>query len=252
MSIESTGDLPPDADARRVLARFARAADEPDATPAGADAAAAWLVPLRGAHPAAAAQAQTAVRYRPPADSFFRHQDPVARIAALPGLLAIDIAPRAPWPPLDELDPFSCNLVITALLRRFARGHRGRARRRAPALRRRGARNTHERRRCGIRSPQRARELLEAQVALLAEAGAARAWPHRLGRARRRERAAPPRQTPPRPTHVAAAAAASIAEGSPQRLRQALATALGGDAERDARPSLLPHAATTAAPRRCA
>ena len=83
--------------------------------PPAAAAAAAWLVPLRGAHPAAAAQAQTAVRYRPPADSFFRHQDPVARIAALPGLLALDIAPRAPWPALDELDPFACNLVITAL-----------------------------------------------------------------------------------------------------------------------------------------
>ncbi len=41
--IESTGGLPPDADARRVLARFASAADEPSATPAGAGAAAAWL-----------------------------------------------------------------------------------------------------------------------------------------------------------------------------------------------------------------
>ena len=222
--IESTGGLPPDADARRVLARFASAADEPSATPAGAAAAAAWLVPLRGAHPAAAAQAQTAVRYRPPADSFFRHQDPVARIAALPGLLALDIAPRAPWPALDELDPFACNLVITALCAASAADT-------AAAL-------GDEVRHCDVEAlatrasaaaehplARRARELLEAQVALLADAGAqdhgriasaglaaANVLRH-IGNTAAAD-------------NVTAAAAASIAESNPRRLRQALARAL--------------------------
>jgi len=224
-AIESTGDLPPDADARRVLARFASAAPEPSG-PVDADASAAWLVPLRGAHPAAAAEAQTAVRYRPPADSFFRHQDPVARIAALPGLLALDIAPRAPWPALDELDPFACNLVITALCAATTADT-------AAAL-------GDEVRHCDVETlatrtsaaaghplASRARELLEAQVALLAEAGA-----HEHGRIASAGLAAANVLRHIGNTtaadHVAAAAAASIAEGSLQRLREALATALGG------------------------
>jgi len=71
---------------------------------------------LLDAHAAAAPAAKTALRYTPDADSFFRHEDPLERIAALPGLLAVDIGPRTPWPKLDELDPFSCNLTITALV----------------------------------------------------------------------------------------------------------------------------------------
>lgn len=222
--IESTGGLPPDADARRVLSRFASADDEPSATLAGAAAAAAWLVPLRGAHPAAAAQAQAAVRYRPPADSFFHHQDPVARVAALPGLLALDIAPRAPWPALDELDPFACNLVIMALCAASAADT-------AAAL-------GDEVRHCDVEAltppasaraahplASRARELLEAQVALLAEAGA-----QDQGRIASAGLAATNVLRHIGNTaaadNVAAAAAASIAESNPRRLRQALAREL--------------------------
>ena len=258
-AIESTGDLPPDADARRVLARFASAADEPNATPADADAAAAWLVPLRGAHPAAAAQAQTAVRYRPPADSFFRHQDPVARIAALPGLLALDIAPRAPWPPLDELDPFACNLVITALcaassadtaaalgdeIRHCDVEALGNAReRRAPASAslREHASCSKLRWHCSPRPG--AQEHGRIASAGLAAANVLR----HIGNTAAAD-------------HVAAAAAASIAESNPQRLRQALATALGGAPSASAaepaaaRRARRPHADTARnrRPNRCA
>jgi two-component system chemotaxis sensor kinase CheA len=36
-------------------------------------------------------------------------------MATLPGLLAMDAEPLSPWPSVDELDPFVCNLVFTAL-----------------------------------------------------------------------------------------------------------------------------------------
>jgi two-component system chemotaxis sensor kinase CheA len=115
-TIESTGALPRDADAAPVVARFARSATPARAAPPTRDVklewAAAWLGSL---DTTAKAQARTAVRYEPDADSFFRHEDPLARIGALPGLLALDVAPRTPWPPLAELDPFSCNLKISAL-----------------------------------------------------------------------------------------------------------------------------------------
>jgi two-component system chemotaxis sensor kinase CheA len=116
-TIESTGALPRGADAAPVVARFARSATPARAAPPTPDVehewAAAWLRSLGTT--ANAQQARTAVRYEPDDDSFFRHEDPLACIAALPGLLAVDVAPRTPWPPLAELDPFSCNLRISAL-----------------------------------------------------------------------------------------------------------------------------------------
>ena len=36
-------------------------------------------------------------------------------MADLPGLLALHLAPAGAWPALDELDPFECRLVLTAL-----------------------------------------------------------------------------------------------------------------------------------------
>jgi len=114
-AVESAGAIPPDADAAEIVALFARASSEPIAAGAprsGDD----WVAELSRTHAAAAARAHTALRYTPDPESFFRHEDPLARIAALPGVLAIDLAPRVPWATLDELDPFSCNLTIMALL----------------------------------------------------------------------------------------------------------------------------------------
>jgi two-component system, chemotaxis family, sensor kinase CheA len=116
-TVERTGDLPRDADAGVVVARFTGSPTvEPHAASPVQPVGAAWLDALLREHSAAARNAQTALRYRPDPDSFFRQQDPLARIAALPGLLAIDVVPSERWPTLDELDPFSCHLVITALL----------------------------------------------------------------------------------------------------------------------------------------
>jgi two-component system chemotaxis sensor kinase CheA len=116
-AIEQSGAIPPDADAGDIVALFARASGARGKTDSAPRAAGdRWVDGLLTAHAATAEAAQTALRYTPAADSFFRHQDPLARIAALPGLLSVDIGPRVPWPKLDELDPFSCNLTITALV----------------------------------------------------------------------------------------------------------------------------------------
>ncbi len=44
-----------------------------------------------------------------------RGEDPLTAIARIPDILAMELTPRRAWPPLDELDPFMCDLVITAL-----------------------------------------------------------------------------------------------------------------------------------------
>ena len=225
-AIQSTGALPPDASAAAVIARFARPTAEPRRTaPAGA-ATDAWVQELSKAHSDAAARAQTAIRYRPDSDSFFRQEDPIARIAALPGLLAIDVGAREPWPRLDELDPFSCNLVITALIA-------------APASDAMAALGD-EAHRCDVATladragalaghplSKQARELLEAQMSLLADAGerpapsliaaagavASNVLRH-IGKTAEADR-------------MAATAADCVAADTPAPLRQAIAAALG-------------------------
>lgn len=57
----------------------------------------------------------TAVRYAPRADSYFSGDDPVAIIAATPGLVGLTLAPREPWSGLEDYDPYACNLVLEAV-----------------------------------------------------------------------------------------------------------------------------------------
>jgi two-component system, chemotaxis family, sensor kinase CheA len=107
----------PDATIDALVALFpATADDEPRAAslevPLGR---ADWVDVLLGNNPDARAQARVAVRYQPDPDCFFRHVDPLALIAQLPQLLAVELAHHRPWLSLDELDPFICNLKLTAL-----------------------------------------------------------------------------------------------------------------------------------------
>ena len=114
--VERGGAVPADADPSDIVALFERGSAADSAGAASPPPSRAWVESLLNAHVAAAAGAKAAVRYTPAADCFFRHADPLAVVAALPGLLALDIGAREPWPTLDELDPFSCNLVITAVV----------------------------------------------------------------------------------------------------------------------------------------
>jgi two-component system chemotaxis sensor kinase CheA len=226
-TVESTGELPVDADAAAVIARFAPAPQPaPDGAAAGLDARDGWRSALLRTHAAAVADARTALRYRPPADSFFRQQDPFARIGALPGLLAIDAGPRTAWPPLDAFDPFACNLSITALLSA------------SPAET--AAALGDELRHCDVEAlgaaaplpeaslPPLARELLEAQLLLLAAPGESLGAGHiasagsvaanvlrRLGRLAEAQ-------------GVAAEAAAAVAGGGARRLAQVISAIVAG------------------------
>lgn len=100
-ALERDGALPAGAAqaAREAVAQFGEAAPQQ----------AGWRP-----SPELAAQRGIAIRYVPRADAYFFGDDPVAIIAAVPGLTALRLAPREPWGPLDSYDPFACNLVIEA------------------------------------------------------------------------------------------------------------------------------------------
>jgi two-component system chemotaxis sensor kinase CheA len=183
---ETDGELPPgaDAEAATVIARFVNYAAPPDEAPGLPAAAAAvdWPGAMMQRHSHLRSRAKSVVRYTPDADCFFHGEDPVARIAGLPGLLALDLELAQPWPSLDALDPFVCNLVLTALLDRHesevvaALGD---------AIERCDVRVLQSAQTVQSDLPELAREVLEAQVRLLAESGSSSAAIGRIASAGR-------------------------------------------------------------------
>lgn len=117
--LERTGRLPENAgsEADAIVRRFAAGAAERTTASVGRSehAATAWLADLRRRHHEAAARALSAVRFVPAKDCLYQGQDPLAYMTALPGLLALELAPHERWGPLEDLDFFSCNLIFTAL-----------------------------------------------------------------------------------------------------------------------------------------
>jgi two-component system chemotaxis sensor kinase CheA len=117
--LEREGRLPavPEATADALVARFqvsdfgdtaARSAEPPVGRPD-------WVEALLAEYPEHRGQDCVALRYRPDPDCFFRGDDPLALIERLPDLRAVRLIPKQPWPSLDALDPFACNLDVTAL-----------------------------------------------------------------------------------------------------------------------------------------
>lgn len=54
-----------------------------------------------------------AFRYTPDPDCFFRGEDPLSIVAAIPDLLRLDIRPAAGrWPALDAIEPFRCIAIL--------------------------------------------------------------------------------------------------------------------------------------------
>lgn len=104
-----------------ILARFATDAPAPAAPDLSARESAApdWLTVLLEREAGIIASAQTsltAFRYRPDEDCFFRGEDPLAVVDAIPQLMALAILPRGgAWPSALDLEPFSCFLVIEGL-----------------------------------------------------------------------------------------------------------------------------------------
>jgi len=115
-AMQETGEVPTDAEAAAdaIVARFADLGKAP-ATPSPPAASTIWADALIEKYPEPAAAARVAIRYRPDAECFFRGDDPLALMAALPGLLVLDLASGEVWPTLDALDPFACQLVLAAL-----------------------------------------------------------------------------------------------------------------------------------------
>ncbi|SDB73091.1 two-component system, chemotaxis family, sensor kinase CheA [Belnapia rosea] len=117
----SGGELPPDAEAGAdaILRRFgeeSRVGGPVALLALPQQAPVSWVEAMLDGHPEAAAEASTAIRYSPDPGCFFRGEDPLGLIAQLPGIVALDLLPVAPWPELDALDPFACHLVLMVLI----------------------------------------------------------------------------------------------------------------------------------------
>jgi two-component system chemotaxis sensor kinase CheA len=113
-AMQDAGEIPPSAEvqAEAIVRRFSGSTPGVAASEASRD----WVAPLMASRPDVAPSATVAVRYRPDPDAFFQGRDPLALLAGLPGLLALDIQPRGLRPSLEDLDPYSCQLTFTALV----------------------------------------------------------------------------------------------------------------------------------------
>ncbi|BBF70898.1 chemotaxis protein CheA [Sphingomonas bisphenolicum] len=112
-ALERDGTLGPDAStlAERLLTS--------DGLEVRAESGRGWLAALINRHRAVIQNSQTplvAFRYAPDSDAFFRGEDPLALVATLPGLVAIDILPATEkWPTADAFEAFSCIIAIEGL-----------------------------------------------------------------------------------------------------------------------------------------
>jgi len=225
---ERAGDFPKDAEAQAsvIVARFARSAGETlVALPESRSVPKKWAEVLRAKYATLGARAQTAIRYVPDASCFYEGLDPLARIAALPGVLAVSVEPASPWPPLDALDPFTCNLVLSALTtssRTDVIGSMGSAAGQCDIDESRDEEGSG-----GELLPPAAREVLEEQLLLLGETrvhgstgrmASAGVVAANVLRSARRAAAA---------NRISDATEAALAEGEPRFLKEAIETVLG-------------------------
>jgi two-component system chemotaxis sensor kinase CheA len=74
-----------------------------------------WVQSLVARHPSHIGLADSAFRFTPDRDCFFKGEDPIASVSSIPRLLALEMEPANEWPPIDNFDPYSCNLVLSGL-----------------------------------------------------------------------------------------------------------------------------------------
>jgi two-component system chemotaxis sensor kinase CheA len=125
--METAGKLSSEAHAigERVIAAFASrsaaAANDPYIEPSSALAVrpAGWLGDLVAREAAVIAgddRALIAFRYSPDPQCFFRGEDPLLIVAAVPDLIALQVMPaQVTWPASEELEPFECFVAIEGL-----------------------------------------------------------------------------------------------------------------------------------------
>lgn len=123
-AMERDSALPGDADERASAVLALLRGHVADQLPEGSTSeppsqAANWLTALVAREARQIDQSITnliAFRYRPDADCFFRGEDPLAVVEAIPDLVALAILPAAgSWPRVGELDPFACLSLIEGL-----------------------------------------------------------------------------------------------------------------------------------------
>jgi two-component system, chemotaxis family, sensor kinase CheA len=120
--IEATGRLPDlaaeraavlAADLRRFLPRSSAE------TAVRADSEFDWAAPIIADDPALSAKAGhgaiVAIAYDPQPNCFFDGDDPLGLLRKVPQLVFLDVRARSPWPDLQEVNPFACNLAFRAL-----------------------------------------------------------------------------------------------------------------------------------------
>lgn len=124
--VEGDGVFPQVVEAVDQVSRWLDALEQSAALPSGADIVGRDLTArlhtlLGGAYasdpldtPELSAGVGVAIRYVPRADAYFKGDDPIAIIAAVPGIGALTISNREPFGDLAGYDPFDCNLVIEA------------------------------------------------------------------------------------------------------------------------------------------
>ncbi len=108
---------------RAFLPQRANQANQSESVKRAQPESIAWIDLMREApgfaeFAAAAAASQspiTAVEYRPDEACFYSGEDPVNLAGQIPELAVVAVALRAPWPSIDDLDPYRCNLVFRAL-----------------------------------------------------------------------------------------------------------------------------------------
>jgi two-component system, chemotaxis family, sensor kinase CheA len=162
-----TGEPPTNTDAAAdaIVARFKpETAARPDLTGAP-KALVEVLAGLLAAHSAEASRARTAIRYTPDSQCYFAGEDPLSIVAALPDLLVLELSVRQAGGARALFDPFACNLVLTALTQA------GPADAGAVFARASGSVEILPMTRAVAALSGLPRDILEAQLALLAEHG---------------------------------------------------------------------------------
>ena len=107
-ALEAGATIPPER-RRAAAALQARFAGSPPPAPATSAAPSDWALALVRA--SGAANARAAVRYTPDAEAYFRGEDPLATLRAVPDLLWLDLESAGP----DADTPFVCDLTLSAL-----------------------------------------------------------------------------------------------------------------------------------------
>jgi two-component system chemotaxis sensor kinase CheA len=120
--IETTGRLPDlaaeraavlAADLRRFLPRSSAA------TAVRADSEFDWAARIIADDPALSAKAGhgaiVAIAYDPQPNCFFDGDNPLGLLRKVPQLVFLDVRARSPWPDLQKINPFACNLAFRAL-----------------------------------------------------------------------------------------------------------------------------------------